>query len=77
MIKVMTYLDLNPEFRAEAAQKKLDILGPRLADRTMTAEQRQLVQEEIQTTNAWVRGSIPVHHSVEVSEALNSQEAAS
>ena len=71
MIKVMTYLDLASEYRDQAAQKKIEALGPRLADRTLSAEQRQVVQDEIQATDEWRRGTL---HVVEVSEVLNSSE---
>lgn len=57
-IKQMNYLDISMEARKKAGSRRLAILRPLLAERSLPAEQREKVQEEIRQVSSWVAGEL-------------------
>lgn len=76
-VQIMTYRDLPEEVRRDSGAQRLARLQERLADRTLTEEQRAALQTEIQWVSAWIQGTIEVsptpsviNHEVSVGESL-------
>jgi hypothetical protein len=56
----LTYLDLSPEQRQQAAGRARERLRSHLANPFMTADQAKLLQEQAEKIDRWEAGLLPV-----------------
>lgn len=77
-IRIRTYLDVDQATREKAAEQRLAGLRFALSSRSVSEEQREKIQAEVDLVQAFANGSLvvpvirePTHHEVSVVEALS------
>lgn len=78
-VKHMTYLDLSPEQRREAANEARARLQTHLSNPTLSVEQQAVIMKQLTDLDRWEAGTIPIGgtptaHVVQITETVEVKE---